>query len=286
MNSSTQQSTTLQPPDEDTIETAESMPAEREAAATAALRDQANGATMTAFQHDKLIKDTTRSWDLFYKRNTVNFFKDRHWTEREFPELRPTGGEPCSKRLLELGCGVGNFIYPMLESNPELYIYGCDLSKRAVDFVKADPKYTESRCKAFVCDITTNPLTDSIPPQSLDIVSALFCFSAIPPARMHLALNNIKLVLKPGGTLIIRDYGLYDAAQLRFKSTAKMDDRFYARGDGTFSYFFSTDALAALFNEDGGWECVANTYVFKEVTNKKRELTMDRVFVQARYKLL
>jgi len=31
-----------------------------------------------------------KNWDMFYKRNQTNFFKDRHWTEREFGELANT----------------------------------------------------------------------------------------------------------------------------------------------------------------------------------------------------
>lgn len=40
------------------------------------------------FKQQKLEKEAQKNWDLFYKRNTVNFFKDRHWTTREFEELR------------------------------------------------------------------------------------------------------------------------------------------------------------------------------------------------------
>ena len=39
------------------------------------------------FKQNKLEKEAQRNWDLFYKRNSVNFFKDRHWTTREFEEL-------------------------------------------------------------------------------------------------------------------------------------------------------------------------------------------------------
>lgn len=40
------------------------------------------------FKQMKLEKEAQKNWDLFYKRNTTNFFKDRHWTVREFEELK------------------------------------------------------------------------------------------------------------------------------------------------------------------------------------------------------
>lgn len=40
------------------------------------------------FKQQKLESDAQKNWDLFYKRNTTNFFKDRHWTTREFDELK------------------------------------------------------------------------------------------------------------------------------------------------------------------------------------------------------
>lgn len=42
---------------------------------------------LSDFQRNKLEVEAKRNWDLFYKRNQTNFFKDRHWITREFPEL-------------------------------------------------------------------------------------------------------------------------------------------------------------------------------------------------------
>lgn len=52
---------------------------------------------VSEFKQQKLEKEAQKNWDLFYKRNTTNFFKDRHWTTREFEELKA-----CREVMLEL----------------------------------------------------------------------------------------------------------------------------------------------------------------------------------------
>lgn len=42
---------------------------------------------ISEFKQNKLENEAQKNWDLFYKRNTTKFFKDRHWTKREFSDL-------------------------------------------------------------------------------------------------------------------------------------------------------------------------------------------------------
>ncbi|KAJ1665345.1 hypothetical protein IW140_001486 [Coemansia sp. RSA 1813] len=238
------------------------------------------------FWQEKYKNEASKNWDKFYNRNTTNFFKDRHWTDREFEELRP--GYVFSESrpvLLEIGCGVGNFIWPILERNKDIHVYACDFSTRAVNFVKVNENYTEDRCKAFVCDITQDRLADTIPPHSVDIVSAIYVLSALPPEKQAAAVSNIVEILKPGGRILLRDYGIYDLAQLRFKSGHKLENNLYVRQDGTLSYYFSTERLRELFVQHGGLVELENDYVFKKLVNAKMGIDSVRVFAQAKFQV-
>uniref|UniRef100_A0A0L8I9U7 Methyltransferase-like protein n=1 Tax=Octopus bimaculoides TaxID=37653 RepID=A0A0L8I9U7_OCTBM len=177
---------------------------------------------VSEFKQNKFERDACKNWDLFYKRNTTKFFKDRHWTTREFKDL--LNESDSDKIALEVGCGVGNFLFPLLQET-SLFFYACDFSKRAVEFVK---------------------------------------------------------VIKPGGCLLFRDYGLYDHAMLRFAPGHKLAENFYVRQDGTRAYYFSTEFIEHLLC-DAGYDICQLHYVKRETVNKKEGLCVPRIFVQGKF---
>ncbi|CAK1548036.1 unnamed protein product [Leptosia nina] len=231
----------------------------------------------------KLEREAKRHWDIFYKRNETKFFRDRHWTTREFQELINFDSEQQIV-FLEMGCGVGNMIFPLLEEGfSNFYFYACDFSPRAVDFVKSNKLYDESRVKAFCADLTTDNLFENISENSVDIASLIFVLSAIHPDMWPQVAHVAFRCLKPGGVLLFRDYGRYDMAQLRFKPGHKIADNFYMRQDGTRSYYFTEEELAVLFSK-AGFEILSNTYVQRRTVNFKEGIDVPRIFVQGKYK--
>lgn len=181
----------------------------------------------------RLEIEAKRHWDLFYKRNENRFFKDRHWTTREFEELLGDSKSDEKQKLLEIGCGVGNLVFPLVEEQRNFFVYACDFSPRAVQLVKTNPLYNEQCMFAFQTDITTTDVHAAIRENSIDIVTLIFVLSAIHPDKFADVVGNVFRVLKPGGIVLFRDYGLHDMAQIRFKPGHKIAENFYMRQDGT-----------------------------------------------------
>ncbi|KAL8287596.1 hypothetical protein RQP46_003454 [Phenoliferia psychrophenolica] len=207
-----------------------------------------NQTVASPFQIEKHKREAARNWDLFYKNHEKatggGFFKSRHWTANEWDVL-PTigggeeGGKGKGKVVLEVGCGTGAFVYPLLDEYPGSRFHAFDFSKRAVDLVKQHEHFTSSRVHAFVHDLTSGttalrtalasapaefwsfpspPPSDPSPPPNIqpDVVACIFVLSALPPKTQKAAVKALVDVLAPGGTLLLRDYALHDEAQLRF----------------------------------------------------------------------
>ena len=130
--------------------------------AEAGLCDNEQSAAVVA----KLEKEAAQHWDRFYRNNADKFYKDRHYFDREFPDLLngPQVLLEVSRRMVlecmpctsghakamihmhtwagtQVGCGAGNTVFPVLELNPEVHAYCCDFAPRAVELVKAHPSY-------------------------------------------------------------------------------------------------------------------------------------------------
>ncbi|XP_057293080.1 tRNA N(3)-methylcytidine methyltransferase METTL6-like [Hydractinia symbiolongicarpus] len=238
---------------------------------------------VSPFKQNKLELEAQKNWDLFYKRNSTKFFKDRHWTHREFPELTSENLSTQGYKILEVGCGCGNTIFPVIEENKHVFVYACDFSPRAVNFVKENPLFDEDRCSVFQCDLTKDDLRENIAEDSIDLVTVIFVLSAILPSNMQQVVQNIARIVKPGGVILFRDYGLYDHAMLRFKPGHKLDENLYVRQDGTRAYYFSLEYAEDLFSSVG-FKVIENTYIHKRTVNKKEEVDVPRIFIQGKYK--
>lgn len=129
-------------------------------------------------------------WNKFYEIHENRFFKDRNWLFTELPDLANL--KDGSKALLEIGCGSGSTVYPLLQAitNDEFRLYCCDFSTKAVDLVKSHPDFDSKRCCPFVCNVT-NPddwAKSPLSPDSLDFVLMVFTLSAMEPETMKVQI--------------------------------------------------------------------------------------------------
>ena len=272
----------------------------------------------------KKKQDIAQHWNRFYQHHQTNFFNDRHYLSKAFPHEFSASSSPQDKDVLlvEIGCGVGNNVLPLLERFPRWTIYGYDFSPVAVNLLRQDPRFQQASCRAHasVWDISTptpslsemeaqedddhhgecndsdhhGPVSSSsslssLPPtvslrEKADIVTLLFCLSALSPTDQRTAAQNMMLLLKPGGVLVFRDYGRYDQAQMKLGTSRskQLDDNFYVKSDGTRCYYFTLQDLTRLFGNE--LETLELGYIRRVYHNRSNQQQRRRVWVQARFK--
>lgn len=96
---------------------------------------KAKQAPATPWQVSKHVKEAPKNWDRFYQSHSKNeqgFFKDRHWTSREFEVLSKlvTSAEVVEGQdaggadeviIMEVGCGTGAFIWGLVSYAPPVF---------------------------------------------------------------------------------------------------------------------------------------------------------------------
>ena len=259
----------------------------------AAILNVSPGSALNAKSHLILRyeNEAAKNWDKFYTRNQSNFFKDRHYLMEVFPELAVGKVGDASLEpfvLLEVGCGVGNAVLPLLEQNSRLHVWGFDLSSVAIDLMKKDERFIKAsqngRARGAVWDITAN----SCPLMKVDSPEAngallLFCLSAISPDKMKIAAKHVMDTLKPGAYLLFRDYGRFDEAQMKLGTSRgkRLSENFYVKQDGTRCYYFDMEDIRNLFEE---LDEVELNYIRRVYQNRGDNTKRRRVWIQGRFR--
>uniref|UniRef100_A0AAY4CD33 tRNA N(3)-cytidine methyltransferase n=1 Tax=Denticeps clupeoides TaxID=299321 RepID=A0AAY4CD33_9TELE len=216
---------------------------------------------------DKYDRDAHKFWDDFYGMHQNKFFKDRRWLFLEFPELLPPNPDceaaGSSFRILEVGCGAGNSVFPIITSirDGRAFLYCCDFSPRAVQLVKV-------RALFFWC-VRCGDSEDVLhvsPQMLLDVILAVFVLSSIRP-DVQSVLHRLAQHLKPGGIFLFRDYGRHDLSQLRFKKGEKV---------------VNSDEVRRLFTSAGLTE-LQNLEDRRLQVNRGKKVVMRRVWMQAKF---
>ncbi|KAE9619062.1 putative tRNA(Thr) (cytosine(32)-N(3))-methyltransferase [Lupinus albus] len=266
----------------------------------------------SSFSQSHSSETDVDAWKQFHTRHSSGkFFKERRYLLKEFPELLHCG--PNSK-LLEIGCGNGSTVLPILRANKYVVIYACDCSNETLERAKEIISATKvvsyiHRIHTFCCDLSTdvfpnwlayNPCQDVRADKGLhftnsyssedcdtcvggvDFVTLIFTLSAVPLERMPRSIKECFTVLKPGGMVLFRDYGLYDMTMLRFEPQKRVGFREYMRSDGTRSYFFCLDTVRNLFVGAGFTELELDYCCVKSV-NRRKGKSMRRVWVHGKF---
>ncbi|NXT27934.1 METL8 protein, partial [Syrrhaptes paradoxus] len=104
----------------------------------------------------------------------------------ELGRLESFPGSDATYRILEVGCGAGNSVFPILKvlcDTPGTFLYCCDFASGAVELVKSHSSYNSAWCSAFVHDVCDDALPYPFPDEILDVILLVFVLSTIHPDR-------------------------------------------------------------------------------------------------------
>ena len=234
-------------------------------------------------EYPKNSKSYSDDWEKFHRMHSAGrFFKEKRYLTLEFPCLLDKGDVTSGLRVGEIGCGCGSALIPVLRENKSVQAVGCDVSETATQVFREmcqKAGIENDRVELHVHASGKNkrsPFQDD----SCDRMMIIFTLSAMRPSEMTGVLVEAKQALKEGGLLLIRDYGLYDMAQLRFPGSQLIDPEsmVYQRADGTLSSFFSRQQLESMA-KGVGFRCKECKYVCTNIINKKDGKNMRRVFI-------
>lgn len=186
-------------------------------------------------------------------------------------------------KFLDIGCGVGNSFYPLIEKKDQLIVKGFDISQKAVEMAKTHKLYNKDRIELIQLDIVKNDIPDNF--KAADYGILMFVLSAIIPKDHLLVVKKIYDAMSDNGILYFRDYARYDMAQIRFsqRKKNKVEENLYIRHDKTLAYYFEKEEIENLFKLVG-FQIVDSKLICRMIENRKDNKKMHRLWLQIKLK--
>ena len=117
-----------------------------------------------------------------------------HWINETYPDLKP-------KRILDLGCTIGNNTLPYVEVFPDAEIYGLDASAPCL-------KYAHARACALGIDVhfhQANAESTKFENDSFDLIVSRILLHETSSKSLPRIIKECHRLLKPGGLMIHSD---------------------------------------------------------------------------------
>ena len=218
-------------------------------------------------------------WASFHARDngSSRFYKERRYIPLAWPSLASAAS------VVELGCGAGSALLPVLRANPASRALGVDVSPGAVCmFLEAAARagIDPGRVSGLVMDAAAPGAAAALARAGADACLAVFTLGALEPAGQEAFLSAAHASLRPGGTLYVRDHGLFDLTHMR--APARVSGNLHTRSDGTRCFFFSPDGLAAAA-EAAGFTTRLCKWATVAVPNRRTGAVLRRVFVSGEF---
>ena len=130
-----------------------------------------------------------------YGQSVVN-----NYLKTEHPQLRP-------RRILELGCGMGNSLVPYVDAYPDAEVYGVDVGTALL-------RYGHARAESMGKKIhfsQQNAEATNFPDGHFDLVVSHILLHEAPPDAVRNILRETHRLLSPGGLMVHADFPGYGA---------------------------------------------------------------------------
>ncbi|CAJ1496292.1 class I SAM-dependent methyltransferase [[Mycobacterium] kokjensenii] len=137
----------------------------------------------------------------------VAMTRERRWRGLTIEHLAPQSGE----MILDVGCGTGSLALLAAAAEPGAQIVGMDPDPEVLAVARGKDRDGRVRWLSGMGD----RLVDSVGTGSVDAVISSLVLHQCPLAVKSAILASMFAVLRPGGRLVIADYGLQRTALMR-----------------------------------------------------------------------